>query len=120
MLCLSFFLPPRQFILQLPDSGLGRQPAFPFGQPAFLFGQPGFLFGQLAFPLLLEGGYLLPRLRVVPAELPAFPSDEKVQHGAVALQDSFLALLYGDRIIPALRKLVPGQLGPVELVVRNL
>ena len=47
--CLSLLLSLCQFRLQVPNSGLGRQPAL---------------------PLLLEGGYFLPRLGVVPAEDP--------------------------------------------------
>ena len=92
MLCLFFFLPSRQFILQLLDPGLGRQPGLPFGQPAFLFGQP-------AFPLLFEGGNFLTCLRVAPAELTVLPPHEEAQHGAVALQDAFLDFLDWDWIV---------------------
>ena len=71
--------------------------------------------GLSAFPLLPEGRYFLPRLAVVPAELPAFPSDQDVQRGAVALQDSPFDLLDGDRFIPAVNQSASGQHGPVEL-----
>ena len=99
--CLSLFFSLCEFGLQLPNLGLVRQ--------------PGLLFGRPAFPLLLEGGYFLPRLRVVPAELPVFPPDKEAQRGAVALQDPVLDLLDGDWLVLPVRQPVTGQSGPVEL-----
>ena len=52
---------------------------------------------------------------VVPAQLPAFPSNEEIQRGTVPLQDSVLDLLYGDRFIAALHQPVSCQPGSVEL-----
>ena len=105
-LCLSF--PSRQFRLQLPDPGLGRQ-------PAFLGLCLGLLGCESSFPLPLEGGNFLTRLRVVPPELTVLPPDQQAQHGAVALQDAFLELFDGDGLVPPFRQPVPGQLGPVEV-----
>ena len=98
---LSFFVPSRQFCLQLPDPGLGCQ--------------PGLLFGQPGFPLLLEGGYFPPCPWVAPTEFSVFPPDQETQRGAVALQDSVLNLLDGDWLVLAVHKPVPGQPAPVEV-----
>ena len=97
---LSLFVSPCQFRLQFPDPGSGLC--------------LGFLGCIRPRPFPLEGGYLLPRLRVAPAELAALPPDEQAQHGAVTLQDSFIHFFDGNRLVPALRQPVSGQLGPVE------
>ena len=71
----SGLVPAGQLRFEFPDPGLGRQPSFPFA---------------------FEGGDFLTGLRVVPTELTVLPSDEQVQHGAMALQDAFLRFLAQD------------------------
>ena len=68
--------------LQLSPSSLGGHAGLPLCVGTGLF--------------LREGRDVLPRLRVVPAQLAVVPADEEVEYPAVPLQDPFLDSLNGD------------------------
>ena len=83
----AFSVPSGQFRLQFPDAGLGRHAGFPLVPDQVK---------EVRVPY-----DVLPGLRVMPAQFPVFPPDVEVEHGAVALQDSFLDGLDGNWFILA-------------------
>ena len=95
---LYFFVLPGQFRLQLPDPGLGCQPAPPFR---------------------LEAWDAVLGAWVNPLELALFPADEQAQGLAVALECAIRPLIYWNGFISAVDETVsrqPGAMGVSVLI----
>ena len=90
-----------EFRLELPDPCFGCH--------------AGFLLRVGPVPFVFERDDVLPGGRVVALQLSVFPPDEKVQDGALALEDSLCHGFDGYGFIPALHQPVSGQPGPMEV-----
>jgi hypothetical protein len=89
---LSGFLATAQFLLQFSYPGLcGVGPGLLCVDLGLCGVGPGLLCVDLGLcgvgpgPFLMEGGYVVSGLGVMPAQFPVVPPDEEVQHAAVAL-----------------------------------
>ena len=82
---LSGFLATAQFLLQFSYPGLcGVNPGLLCVDLGLCGVGPGLLCVGPG-PFLMEGGYVVSGLGVMPAQFPVVPPDEEVQHAAVAL-----------------------------------